>query len=152
MVACGYTQIPGVDHDEVYAPVVHDVTYRILLLCMLRWKLTAKIVDVETAFLHGDLEGIEIYMDCPPGLESEKDEALQLNRTIYGLAQSACQFFRKLVKCLTDLCFTGGTVDPCLMIKRDKERIAIVAIYVDDCLFVGDDQLIKETVEGIKKW
>ena len=27
--------------------------------------LSAKIVDVETAFLHGDLEGIEIYMDCP---------------------------------------------------------------------------------------
>jgi len=69
LVACGYSQVPGVDHDEIYAPVVHDVTYRIVILCMMLYGLSAKIVDLETAFPHGDLEGIEIYMDCPDGLE-----------------------------------------------------------------------------------
>ena len=72
-------------------------------------------MDVETAFLHGDLEGIEIYMDCPKGLESEPDECLSLNRTTYGLVQSARQFFKKLITCLKSLGFQGGEVDPCLI-------------------------------------
>ncbi len=67
LVACGYSQIPGVDYTDNYAPVINDVTYRIMLICEIVWKLTSKIIDVETAFLHGDLEE-EIYMDCPDGL------------------------------------------------------------------------------------
>jgi len=49
-VACGYSQIPGVDFTENYSPVVNDVTFRLLLLIWIYFKLTAKIVDVETAF------------------------------------------------------------------------------------------------------
>jgi len=89
LVACGCSQIPGVDHDEFFAPVVNDMTFRILIICIIMANLSAKIVDVETAFLHGDLEGIEIYMDCQQGLEAKPDECLLLNKTIYGLVQSA---------------------------------------------------------------
>ncbi len=32
LVACGYSQIPGVHFSENYSPVVHDVTFRILIL------------------------------------------------------------------------------------------------------------------------
>ena len=49
LVACGFRQIPGVDHEENYTPVVNDVTYRILIICIILRKLQAKIVDVETA-------------------------------------------------------------------------------------------------------
>ena len=82
--------------------MVNDVIYRILILCMIILNLQAKIVDNETAFLHGDID-VEIYMDCPEGLKHEPDECVKLNHTIYGLVQSARQFWRKLVKCLTDL-------------------------------------------------
>ena len=151
LVACGYSQIPGVDHEENYAPVVNDVTYRILIICIILMKLQAKIVDVETAFLHGDID-VEIYMNCPEGLEHTPDECVILNHTIYGLVQSARQFFKKLVKCLTDLGFVKGDVDPCLLTKKTNEGIIYVAIYVDDCLFVGSEKLIQETIKGIKKW
>ena len=50
LVACGYSQIPGVDFSENYSPVVHDITFRLLLLAMILFSLSAKIVDVETAF------------------------------------------------------------------------------------------------------
>ena len=88
----------------------------------------------------------------PQGLNAKPDECLKLNKTIYGLVQSACQFFKKLIKCLKDLGFMGGEVDPCLMVKKTKNEIAYVAIYVDDCLFFGSKDLIKKTVEDIKKW
>jgi hypothetical protein len=91
-VACGYSQIPGVDYTEnyYYAPVISDVTYQILLICEIILGLTLKIVDMEIAFLHGDLEdGQEIFMDCPGGIKHEVRECLQLQKTIYGLVQSA---------------------------------------------------------------
>ena len=50
LVACGYSQVPGVDYSENYSPVVNDVSYRIMILATLFWGLDAKIVDVETAF------------------------------------------------------------------------------------------------------
>ena len=64
LVACGYSEIAGVDYQENSSPVIHDMTYRIMIVLQIILKLESRIVDVETAFLHGDLEE-EIYMDCP---------------------------------------------------------------------------------------
>ncbi len=75
LVACGYSQIPGVDFTENYSPVVHDITFQILILAMMLFGLSAKIVDVETAFLYGKLDE-EIYMECTPGMKSKANEIL----------------------------------------------------------------------------
>ena len=89
LVACGYSQIPGVDFQEVYAPVFSDVTVRVLLVIMLVLQLSHLIIDVETAFLHGVLGlGEEIYMECPEGIPHTEDEVTLLTKTIYGLVQS----------------------------------------------------------------
>ena len=82
LVACEYTQVPGIDFNESYSPVINDVTWRVLLVEMITKELDAKIVDVETAFLYGDLPE-EVYMVCKE--LHEKDEALHLNKSIYGL-------------------------------------------------------------------
>ena len=89
LVACGYSQVAGVDFSENFAPVIIDVTWRILLIVMLTLGLEGKLIDIEVAFLHGDLEE-DIYMDCPEGMEdAQPDECLKLEHTIYGLVQSA---------------------------------------------------------------
>jgi hypothetical protein len=64
---CGYNQIPGVDFSESYSPIANDITIRLLLVAMILFGLSAKIVDVETAFLYGELEA-EVYMENPEGL------------------------------------------------------------------------------------
>jgi hypothetical protein len=51
-VACGYSQIPGVDFEESYSPVMNDITLRILLVTWIVMTLKAIIADVETAFLY----------------------------------------------------------------------------------------------------
>jgi hypothetical protein len=56
LVACGHSRIPGVDFNESFAPVVNAVSFRIMIIAKLIWDLQASIVDVETAFLHGDLQ------------------------------------------------------------------------------------------------
>ncbi len=151
LVACGYSQIPGVDFTEHFAPVVNDVTYRIMLVASILWQLTNVIVDVETAFLHGDLEE-EIYMDCPEGLEHDPDECLLLQKTIYGLVQSARQFYKKFVNTLRNkLGFKGGYADPCLLTRRCDKGIVFIALYVDDCFCCGNKEAIQETVKLIQE-
>ena len=53
-------------------------------------------MDVETAFLYGDIEE-EIFMKSPVGMEeidpgSSSDDCYQLEKGIYGLCQAARQF------------------------------------------------------------
>ena len=56
----------------------------------------AYIVDIETAFLYGELED-EIYLKIPEGLdeylekEFVKDDCFVLDKSMYGLVQSARQ-------------------------------------------------------------
>ena len=63
LLACRYSQVLGMDFTESYAPVINDVCLRMLIVIMMVMKLTSKIIDVETAFLFGDLEE-EVYMTC----------------------------------------------------------------------------------------
>ena len=56
LVICSYSQIYGVNISEHYSPVVHNITYHILVLLMLVYDCDTKNVDVKTAFLYGDFE------------------------------------------------------------------------------------------------
>jgi hypothetical protein len=114
---------------------------------MILWDLKGIIADVETAFLHGNLEH-KIYMDIPKGLNAKDDECCLLQKTIYGLVQSALQFYKKLVKVLKILGFHGGYTDPCLMTRRNQLGVVFIALYVDDCLCIGNDK----SNQGLGTW
>ena len=152
LVACGYSQVPGVDFTETYAPVVNDITVRLLLIVMIIWKFAALIGDVETAFLNGVLGiGEEIFMDCPEGMECEDDDCALLEKTIYGLVQSARAYFKKAVKVLIEIGFKQSAADPCLFVRRNELGIVFVAMWVDDCLFVGDKAAIDDAIKEFQK-
>jgi hypothetical protein len=55
-----------------------------------------------------------LYMEIPKGMEASVDECLILNKIMYGLVQSAREFYNKLVSALKDCGFQGSLVDPCL--------------------------------------
>jgi hypothetical protein len=73
LVVCEYSQVPGVDFQENFAPVINDVTFCILLIMMLTWNLKGKIVHFKTAFLHGNLKE-PVYMEIPKGMEANENE------------------------------------------------------------------------------
>jgi Reverse transcriptase (RNA-dependent DNA polymerase) len=75
-----------------------------MLILKLIWNLNACIIDVETAFLHGDLQE-EIYMNIPEGMNSNPNDCLFLTKAIYGLVQSAREFYKKIISVLKSLGF-----------------------------------------------
>lgn len=90
LVAQGFSQKFGVDYEEVFAPVVKTTTVRTLLSLANKMKLHIKHWGVKTAFLNGKLKEV-IYMKQPPGHErqGQEDFRCRLNKSIYGLKQSA---------------------------------------------------------------
>jgi Reverse transcriptase (RNA-dependent DNA polymerase) len=71
-----------------------------LIVAKMVWNLKAKIVDVETAILHGDLDE-EIYMDGPEGFRLDRlSDCVLLKKSIYGLVQAARMYFLKFMRVL----------------------------------------------------
>ena len=51
LVVLGYSQIPGVDFTNNFAPMVNNITFHPMLSSKLIEKLSTRIIDVEMAFL-----------------------------------------------------------------------------------------------------
>jgi hypothetical protein len=136
-------QVPGIDFSERFAPVLNDVSFRIMLIVKLIWDMTCSVVDIETAFLHGDLDE-DVYMEVPKGLEIEHNKKLMLRKIIYGLVQSARKFYEKLINVLKVIGLYGSKSDPCLWTMWDEKvnHKIIIGIYVDDCLIIGKAKVL----------
>jgi Reverse transcriptase (RNA-dependent DNA polymerase) len=113
------------------------------------WGLQTSIIDVETAFLHGKLSE-EIYMNAPDGMDIKDNKCLQLKKTIYGLVQSAREFYKRLICELKDLGFTENKSDLCLLSKGNQSNIMIIGIYVNDCLVLGKEQDINKLIVDLE--
>lgn len=110
LAALGYSQIPGLDYTENFAPVIQDITFRLLCLIMMLHGWIAEIVDIETAFLYGELEE-EIFIKIPDGYETvvkedkidRNEDCFMLVRAIYGVVQADRQFYKKLSSILSNM-------------------------------------------------
>jgi hypothetical protein len=86
LVVKGYSQIPGIDFEETYAPVGRTTSLRILLAIASTLDVEVHQADVEGAYLNGKLD-IDIYI--PEGVKPKTGcDALLLKKSLYGLRQS----------------------------------------------------------------
>ena len=90
LVAQGYSQVKGVDYDEVFSPMAQNTSVKSLLALANAHDLEIHQMDVKTAFLNGSLD-CEICMSQPEGFvdPDRPNHVCKLKKSIYGLKQSA---------------------------------------------------------------
>ncbi|KAI3669008.1 hypothetical protein L6452_40227 [Arctium lappa] len=66
LIAKGFNQQPGIDYTETLSPVVKSTTIRVVLSLVVTNQWSLRQLDVQNAFLHGDLKET-VYLQQPQG-------------------------------------------------------------------------------------
>ncbi|GJR84409.1 putative RNA-directed DNA polymerase [Tanacetum coccineum] len=118
LVAKGFTQREGVDYHDTFAPVAKLVIVRSLLDIAVKKEWITHQLDVNNAFLHGDLH-------------EEQDSR---------------NWYQKFTSVLLELRFKQSFADHSLFTYKRGKVFVGALIYIDDVIIVGNNQeKIQET-------
>lgn len=146
LVAKGCSQKPGIDYKETYSPVVRYCSIRYLISVAAQYNLDIHQMDVETAFLQGDLHD-EIYMTQPEAYSDGSSKVCKLNKPIYGLKQASREWNMKLSAALNNANYKRSNLDPCIYYRMNENLMIFLAIYVDDLMIFCNDSKMRNELK-----
>ena len=150
LVAKGYSQQPGIDYQETFAPVARHDTIRALIALAAQKGWFLYQLDVKSAFLNGSLEE-EVFVEQPQGfaIKGKEDNVYKLKKALYGLKQAPRAWYSEIDSYFNNKGFQRSKSEPTLYIKKQGNTgILIVSLYVDDLVFTGNS---KKMLDDFKK-
>lgn len=122
--------------------MVKPVTIQTMLTISLSKPWPIHPLDVQNAFLHGDLNET-VYMHQPLGLRDLRhpDYVCWLKKSLYGLKQTHRAWYQHFPDYVTTIGFHHSTSDHSLFIYRQGLDMAYILLYVDDIIPITSNQL-----------
>ncbi|GJT85173.1 putative RNA-directed DNA polymerase [Tanacetum coccineum] len=115
------------------------VTVRCLISIVVQNGWTLYQLDVNNAFLYGDLVE-DVYMTLPPGYFSKNEtQVCKLVKSLYGLKQAPRKWNEKLTWALLEIGFIQSKCDYSLYVKSVDDIFIAVLVYVDDIVLTGNN-------------
>ncbi|KAK7379716.1 hypothetical protein VNO78_34406 [Psophocarpus tetragonolobus] len=121
-------------------------TIRLLISQAAQFKCPIFQIDVKKEFLKGVLEE-EIYIEQPPGYmkSGEKNKVVKLKKALYGLKQAMRAWNTRIDTYFKENGFEQCPYEHVLYVKKSGGNMLFVVLYVDDLIFMGnDDEMIQE--------
>ncbi|KAH9089385.1 hypothetical protein LEN26_019217, partial [Aphanomyces euteiches] len=148
LVAQGFTQVAGIDYTDIFAPVIRTSSIRFLLALAALQSMQICHMDVQTAFLNGNLQET-LYMRQPPGYVQPGQDHLvcRLNKSIYGLKQSSREWNSALDSYFKSKGFVQLKTDPCIYFQSTRQGLVLVGVYVDDFILLSTSTYVLETTK-----
>jgi transposase InsO family protein len=149
LVAKGYTQRPGIDYDEVFAPTTRWAALRAILAQGALQGAHIESIDISNAYLNGVLgDDARIYMKQPEGYhQGGADWVCKLKRGLYGLKQSGRLWYERLGTALEGMGFKRLQSDPSVYVWMNDTTRIVIPVFVDDLTLVSDSKLELDRVK-----
>ena len=149
IVAKGFTEAVN-DLDEIYAstPIFCVLRTLLALSCNNGW--TVRTGDISVAFLHAAAATSDLYMYPPKEFYNPEDKIIwKLNKAIYGLRSSPKAWQNHLAEVLQQLGLRRSTAEPNIYMTATRD--CFVLVYVDDLLFLGEDNIVNKLFVAIQQ-
>lgn len=115
LVAKGFRQKYGIDHEEIFAPVIKYVTLRMVIAIETYFGWSLDQLDVVTAFLYGVMKE-QVLCVIPEGVEIEDEvDFLELVKAIYGLKQASRVWNETFDEYVRSIGFCVSDFHPCFV-------------------------------------
>ena len=155
LVAKGFSQVEGMDYDEVFSPVIRFETVHLIIsmAALENWHMHG--LNVRNAYLYGELDE-EIYMEQPEGFSvpGKASHVLRLWRALYRLKQARLAWWWALKQSIEELGFTSLASDAGVFYYRGEGSFVVAIIYVNDTIFCGPSKslVLKLKEAFMKRW
>lgn len=146
LVARGFQQ-EFHQNEEIYSPVAKLTSIKMLLSLSAVQNLSIHQMDVQTAFLNGEINE-DVFIKAPKCLNVKEGYCLKLNKALYGLRESPRSWYNCFDRFMNFLNFHRSNFDCCLYFKDLNSIPVYVLIFVDDILFFSKD---KNKINSLKK-
>jgi hypothetical protein len=152
LVAKGFSQCPGFDFTETFAPTPKWTALRAILAIAALEDLELESVDISSAYLNGVLEE-EVYMKQPEGFEEKgPDWFWRLWKSLYGLKQAGRCWHEKLNSVLEKMGFKRIVCEHSIWVFIRGDVRIIIPVFVDDMTIAAKSKsAIQQVKDDLRK-